>query len=213
MGIAAAVILAYFLGAVPTGLLMGKLLKGVDVRQYGSGKTGAANVLRTLGGKAAAAIMLLDIGKGVAAVFLARVLADGTYVEMLAAWAALVGHNWSIFIRFTGGRGISTSLGGLLAMASPWGAGTMVAGFLTVALFRYISLGSLAGLAFAVVSLLVMALLGREPWEYFVYTAGTGALILFQHRGNIVRLLRGQERRVGEQGERRPPLRRAADSR
>lgn len=211
MGVAAAVIVAYVVGAFPMGLVLGKLLKGIDIRQYGSGKTGAANVLRTLGARAAVGILLFDMGKGAGAVFLARSLADGSYPEVLAALAALVGHNWSIFIRFTGGRGINTGLGGLLAMVPTWGAGTLGAGLLVIGLSRYVSLGSLSGVVFCAVSLLALALTGREPWEYFGYAAGGGALIFLQHRDNIVRLLKRQERRLGEKGERRPPLSRAAD--
>ena len=123
--VALAAAIGYLLGAIPFGLLMGRLTRGIDIRAYGSHRTGATNALRTLGAGPAAIVFALDIGKGVAAVLIARFLlpADSASVTEWAAaaagFAAIVGHNWSLFIRFTGGRGVSTSTGALGAMA-PW---------------------------------------------------------------------------------------------
>ena len=201
---AAAVILSYFIGAIPLGLLLGKLLKGVDIREYGSGKIGATNVLRTVGLPAAAATFVFDLGKGASAVYIARALADSQTVEALAALAALAGHNWSIFIRFSGGRGIATGIGGLMAMTPVFGVVSIGFGLLVIALSRYVSLGSLTGAAFVLIGLLVLALLGHEPWAWFAYTAVGVPIVFFQHRDNIVRLARGTERKLGQKGERRP---------
>ncbi|MEE9284849.1 MAG: glycerol-3-phosphate acyltransferase, partial [Dehalococcoidia bacterium] len=151
-----AVLLGYLIGAIPLGLVLGKMLKGVDIRDYGSGKIGMANVLRTVGVKAAVAVFLFDLGKGVAAVFIAKGLGDATYVEVLAAGAAFAGHNWSVFIRFTGGRGVNTGLGGFFAMAPLWAAGAIGTGVVIIGLSRYVSLGSLAGATFGLVALLVL---------------------------------------------------------
>ena len=115
MSLVLAALLGYLLGAIPVGLIIGRLARGIDLREFGSHRTGATNALRILGLRAAALVFLLDVGKGVAAVILARLLfADDPLVEWAAAvagFAALVGHNWSIFIRFTGGRGVATSAG------------------------------------------------------------------------------------------------------
>ena len=110
-----AIILAYLIGAIPMGLLLGKLLTGVDIREYGSGRIGASNVLRSLGVKATVFVLAFDMGKGVAAIFIGKALGDATYVEALAGLAVVAGHNWSIFIGFSGGRGVNTGLGGCSA--------------------------------------------------------------------------------------------------
>ena len=104
---------AYILGSIPWGFLIGMAVKGVDIRQYGSGKIGTSNVLRTAGGPFAALALALDLSKGILAVVLARVVAaDTPTVEVVAGLAALAGHNWSIFLGFQGGRGIVTGLEG-----------------------------------------------------------------------------------------------------
>ncbi len=111
----------YLLGAIPFGLIIGRLTKGIDLREYGSHRTGATNALRTLGTRAAAAVFALDVAKGVAAVLLARLVFAGDpmveWAAALAGLAAIVGHNWSAFIGFTGGRGVATSAGALGAMS------------------------------------------------------------------------------------------------
>ena len=112
---------AYLVGAVPWGLLIGKWSSGVDVRSIGSGNIGTSNVLRSIGAKQAALVLLLDVAKGTAAVLTATALADvadlssleTSYLEMSAAVAALVGHNWPIYLNFKGGRGVATGLGGM----------------------------------------------------------------------------------------------------
>ncbi|MCH8190522.1 MAG: glycerol-3-phosphate 1-O-acyltransferase PlsY [Chloroflexi bacterium] len=203
-----AVLLGYLIGAIPLGLIMAKALKGIDIRDYGSGKIGATNVLRTVGLKAAVVVFAFDLGKGVAAVFIARGMGDATYVEVLAAGAAFAGHNWSVFIRFTGGRGVNTGLGGLFAMAPLWAAGAVGAGILVIVLTRYVSLGSLTGATFGLVALLVLAATGHGPWEYAGYAVAVVTLIYFQHWGNMQRLARGEERRLGQSAEIREPTKR-----
>ena len=200
-----AVVIGYLLGSVPVGLVLGRTARGVDIREYGSGKIGTANVLRSLGLKAGLATLLLDMGKGVGAVFVAQELGDARYVEALAAAAAVAGHNWSVFIRFSGGRGVSAGLGGLIAMAPPWGAGALGIGLAVIAASRYVSLGSMSGALFAAISMVALAAAGRQPWEYATYAAAVTGVILFQHRDNVRRLLRGEERRLGQRAERVVP--------
>ena len=109
--------LAYLLGSVPFGLIAGRLVANVDVRDYGSGKIGMTNVLRTSGKTAAAVVLLLDMGKGVLAVFIARLFFDSYGAEAAAALAVLFGHNWPVFIKFRGGRGTASGWGGLLILS------------------------------------------------------------------------------------------------
>jgi glycerol-3-phosphate acyltransferase PlsY len=196
----------YLLGAVPLGLVIGRLVKGVDVRQYGSGNVGATNVLRTVGVKAAALVLVLDLGKGALMVVVAHLIGaaanlEGTYqnsLEVACAIAALVGHNWSIFIAFRGGRGTATGLGALFLLA-PW-AGLVAAcvGVSIIALGRYVSLGSITGAVVGGTTVLVMALLGFYPLAYGVYGVLGLIIVVFQHISNIRRLLDGTELRLGQ---------------
>jgi glycerol-3-phosphate acyltransferase PlsY len=202
--VALAVLVGYLLGAIPFGLLMGRLTRGIDIREYGSHRTGATNALRTLGAGPAAIVFALDVGKGVAAVLIARFLlpADSASLHEWAAAAAgvaaICGHNWSVFIRFTGGRGVATSTGALGAMA-PWAL--LVMGPLVVLIIwrsRYVSLGSVSG---AVVSPIVVGLMAVAGWsnvQAFVYALIAGVLVTTSHADNIGRLRAGTERKIGQ---------------
>lgn len=199
---AAVVVGSYLIGSIPFGLIAGKL-RGVDVRDYGSGRIGATNVIRTLGVKAGVVILVADVLKGVVAVLLARYVVGSPMGEMAAGFAAVAGHNWSVFIGFKGGRGVATSLGGAIAMVPAVGGAGLAVFALVIALTRYVSLGSMAGAVGAAVAIAVFAALGRAPVEYLIYTAVAAALIVFQHRDNISRLSSGAETRLGQKGERR----------
>jgi len=203
---AAVVIGSYLIGSIPSGLVIGKL-KGIDVREYGSGNIGTTNVLRTLGARYGAVVLIADVLKGVIAVVLARYIIGSPMSEMAAGLAAVAGHDWSLFLKFRGGRGVATSLGGLLPMVMPAPL-TGVAGIVIfsslIALTRYVSLASIMGSLSAVVAMAVFMGLDRVPWEYLVYIAVVVALIIYQHRDNISRLLSGTESKLGQKGERRP---------
>jgi glycerol-3-phosphate acyltransferase PlsY len=197
-----AAVLGYLLGAIPFGLLVGRLTRGIDLREYGSHRTGATNALRTLGLRAAALVFLLDVGKGVAAVVLSRMLlADDPQVEWAAAvagFAAIVGHNWSVFIRFTGGRGVATSAGALGAM-SPWTIlllAPIVVGIIWRS--RYVSLGSVTGGLSAPVITAVLWALGAATLPAIAYAAASGLLVTVAHADNIARLRAGTERKIGQ---------------
>ena len=197
-----AALLGYLLGAIPFGLLVGRLTRGIDLREYGSHRTGATNALRTLGLRAAALVFLLDVAKGVAAVVLARaLLADDPQVEWAAAvagFAAIVGHNWSVFIRFTGGRGVATSAGALGAM-SPWTIlllAPIVMGIIWRS--RYVSLGSVTGGLLAPVITAVLWAVGAATLPAIVYAAASGLLVTVAHTDNIARLRAGTERKIGQ---------------
>jgi glycerol-3-phosphate acyltransferase PlsY len=149
--------LAYLLGSISWGYMLLQLKMGVDVREYGSGRTGMSNVLRTGGVKSAVVVLTLDIGKGVMAVVLAREVIGSNGAEVAAGLIVLAGHNWPVFLQFKGGRGILTALGGLALMV-PVAAIFATATFLTVtALSRYISLGSVIGVMIGALAILALA--------------------------------------------------------
>ncbi len=198
--------LAYLLGAVPWGFLGGKALAGVDVREHGSGRIGMANVLRTVGVRGAALVVLGDVGKGVAPVLLARLLTqDAPVLEAAVAMAALVGHNWSVFIRFRGGRGILTGFGALTALTPLAGIVALAMGVTIIGVSRYVSLGSLVGVGVGAVATGVLYLFGYASSAYFLYSLVGGAIIFLQHRDNLVRLVQGTERRLGDKADARAP--------
>jgi len=202
---AAVVIGSYLIGSIPSGLIIGKLRR-VDIREYGSGNIGTTNVLRTLGARYGALVLIADVFKGVIAVLLARYIIGSPMSEMTAGFAAVAGHDWSLFLKFKGGRGVATSLGGILPMAM-WAPLSAVAGVVIfialIALTRYVSLASIMGSLSAVVAMAVFMGIDRVPWEYLVYIVVVVALIIFQHRDNISRLLSGTESKLGQKGERR----------
>lgn len=194
--------LCYFIGALPWGYILVRVTKGVDIRSYGSGRTGMANVLRTVGGRVAAAVVVLDTGKGILAVIIAKLLTDSPIAETVAGLLAVVGHNWTVFLRFKGGRGLTVGGGALIGMA-PLTFLPGLAVFLTVTLAsRYISLASIATLVTSVISVAAFAFTGFYDMAYFYYILPACSIILWQHRDNIVRLLKGTERKLGQRAER-----------
>ena len=202
MTIAVAALIGYVLGAIPFGLIIGRVSRGIDIREYGSHRTGATNALRTLGLRAAAFVFVLDVAKGVAAVLLARTLFGADpLVEWAAAaagLAAVIGHNWSVFIGFTGGRGVATSTGALGALA-PW-ALLVLAPVVVLLIWRsrFVSLGSITGSLLSPFVVAAFALAGLAPPPAIAYAAAAGLLVTAAHADNIARLRAGTERRIGQ---------------
>jgi glycerol-3-phosphate acyltransferase PlsY len=193
------VAVGYLLGAIPFGLIFGRLLKGVDIRESGSGRTGATNAMRSLGAKGFALTFAADAAKAVAAVLIARALAGGDpLAESLAATAAVVGHNWSAFIGFGGGRGVSSAFGAMLTLFWPGAlVGVAVMAVLT-ALTRYVSLGSIAGTVVGLLAGLVGIASGAAPAELAAFCLPVAVIVIVQHRDNIQRLVAGTERKIGQ---------------
>jgi acyl phosphate:glycerol-3-phosphate acyltransferase len=195
-------IIGYLLGAIPTGLLVGRWTRGVDLREHGSQRTGATNALRTLGTGAAATVFVLDVAKGIVAVIAARLLfVDdplGEWAAATAGLAAIVGHNWSIFMRFTGGRGVATFAGALAAM-SPW---TVLVLAPVVALIvwrtRYVSLASIVGAVAAPGVTALFAAAELAGLAAIAFAAAAAILVVSAHADNISRLRAGTERRIGD---------------
>ncbi len=195
-------LLGYVLGSIPFGIIVSRLAKGVDIRRYGSGMTGTTNVMRTVGGKAGLITMLLDVAKGSAAVLAAWFIMHSHVAQTVSGLAAIAGHNWSIFIRFRGGRGVATYVGGLFGMYWPVGLGAAVVVLGIGATSRYMSLGSVLGIVGSLAAVLSLVLLDRQPAAYLIYCGVAAGVILVQHRGNIGRLLKGTERKLGRSAER-----------
>ncbi|MSQ22913.1 MAG: glycerol-3-phosphate 1-O-acyltransferase [Dehalococcoidia bacterium] len=187
---------AYLLGSISWGLIVGKVTRGIDVRQHGSGATGTANVLRTLGPRWAVLVLAADVSKGVIAVFAAKQIIGAPMAEALAGFLAVAGHNWPVFSRFQGGRGVTVGVGGMAVM-SPVTAAIALGVFISsIAASRYVSLGSVLAVSTAAVMLTILVVAGQEPWECLVYVGAGCPLILWRHAGNMRRLMHGTERRL-----------------
>jgi glycerol-3-phosphate acyltransferase PlsY len=190
------IIASYLIGAVPFGLLFTRLFSGIDVRNVGSGNIGATNVLRAAGKKAAALTLLADALKGYIPVFIIRMLFADDMTTALAAAAALLGHNFPVYLKFKGGKGVATSFGVVLAV-SPWiGAVCLLAWLIAALLWRYSSLSALV--AFACYPLLTMFAPSPPARPYGVLSLFVFGMIYYRHRENIKRLLAGTESKIGK---------------
>ncbi|PIG91281.1 glycerol-3-phosphate 1-O-acyltransferase PlsY [Gloeocapsopsis sp. IPPAS B-1203] len=207
---AAILLVAYLLGSIPTGYTAAKLLKGIDIREHGSGSTGATNVLRTLGKGPGFIVLVIDTLKGVLAIALVRwsfIAASQNLIPAnvdLATWlpwmvalagiAAILGHSKSIWLGFTGGKSVATSLGVLLAMSWQVALSTAAVFGLALAVSRIVSLSSIAG---AIAVSLLMLVLG-QPLPYLLFAIAAGFYVIMRHRSNIQRLLAGTEPKLGQ---------------
>ncbi len=207
----AIVVIAYLLGSNPFGLIISKLKSGVDVRGYGSGKTGATNVMRITGTKLGVLTLVLDVIKAAGAVMLATVIVDGDsgiltiggvsvywqhVAQVVAGLAVVVGHNWPIFAKFKGGRGVTAYFGTLFAICPPVGIFGAQIVALAALLSRHMSLGSVLGSLAALCFMIPLTILYNFPPIYLAYGSVVVALIVYQHLGNIKRLRQGTERRL-----------------
>jgi len=192
-----ALVLSYIVGSVPTGYVIGKL-RGIDIREHGSGNIGATNTLRVLGKPAGITALVLDVAKGfVAVTVLAAIAASGRssfsepMMKVLLGIAAIAGHNWTVFLKFKGGKGVATSAGVFLGIAC-------VPVLIAAAVFAVIVLGtrivSVGSMSAALVLPIAMVALHAER-EFVAFGIVAAALVLVRHRSNIKRLLKGEENR------------------
>lgn len=190
-----AVIVSYCIGSISFSFLYGKLFKGIDIRQHGSGNAGATNTLRTLGARAGILVFVLDIAKAVLAVFIGRWLADGTaWLPDACGLAVIVGHNWPIFFGFRGGKGIASTIGAMATLAWLPTLLACLTAVVIISVTRYVSLGSLLLTLTTVVLLPVF----HRPMHLFWFSLVITGLAWYRHRGNIAKLLKGQERKLGQ---------------
>jgi glycerol-3-phosphate acyltransferase PlsY len=210
----------YLLGSIPAGYLAGRWLKGIDIRQEGSGSTGATNVLRVVGKGPALVVFLVDVLKGTAAVLLAKAVLEPLGLPLdgagsAASWAtdswvvaaglaALAGHIWPVWLGWRGGKAVATALGMLLGLAWPVGLACFGVFLTVLSLSRIVSLSSVV--AAVALPLLMLAWFGDQAlglrWPYLVLALLTSVLVIWRHRSNLARLLDGSEPRLGQA---RPP--------
>jgi glycerol-3-phosphate acyltransferase PlsY len=187
------VCVAYLIGSIPFGLLVAQAVGRVDIRRYGSGNIGTANVLRTVGKRAAVLTLLGDLCKGLFPALAALLLGGSDRLVAGVGLAAVVGHNWPIYLWFAGGKGVATTFGALLVMTPVPALLGLLVWLAVVLTSRYTSLGAL------IASLLVppVVLLVSGPGPYFAFSLIATVLIFVRHRDNIRRLVAGTEHRVG----------------
>ncbi|MEM6917050.1 MAG: glycerol-3-phosphate 1-O-acyltransferase PlsY [Verrucomicrobiota bacterium] len=188
-------ILAYIVGATPFGFLAGKM-KGIDIRDHGSGNIGATNVLRTLGKPIGITVLVLDIFKGMIPVIIAKLVSEDSALHIATAIAAILGHNYTFWLRFKGGKGIATTAGAvipiltipILAAAAGWG--------IALKITRYVSVASIVAAIVIPVTLSIQNFISGE-WDWIVFSLALFVCLLaiWKHRGNIQRLRAGKENR------------------
>jgi glycerol-3-phosphate acyltransferase PlsY len=196
---ALAALVGYLLGSIPTGMIVARVYRNVDLTAYGSGRTGATNVLRTLGRGAAAVAFGGDCLKGALAVAMVKfaIAPDNAWIEMIAAAAAVIGHTYSVFIGFKGGRGVVTGFGASVVAAPVPILIAFVTGIVLIAITRYVSLGSVVGAVLAGLLLCGVALVTANP-AWALWGVLVGGFIVLAHKDNIERLRAGTERKLGE---------------
>lgn len=193
-----AIALGYLIGSIPTGYIIVKLMTGQDIREIGSGSTGATNVKRVLGKKWFFTVMILDAVKGAVPVLLAYFFLHAYQqyglTPVLAAIFVLIGHSKSIFLKFTGGKSVASGVGTILALCFPVGLLIAVIWGIITYISKYVSLGSIIALAVSP----VLMYLFKQPIGYIIYCAIGAVYIIWLHRENIKRLIKGEESKVRE---------------
>ena len=190
------IMLGYLIGGVPTGKIVVRKSRGVDIQKRGSGNIGAANVYRVAGPSASTVVLLTDTFKGLLPVLIARKATDSSLVHALVGIAVVLGHIWPVLRGFKGGKGVVTNLGALLALAPVPGLIAALTGGSVMAKFRISSLGSLSGTAVGAFCLLIAVLAGKRPKSYLLQALIPTAIIFYAHRQNFSRLLEGTENRL-----------------
>lgn len=196
-------LIGYGIGSISTGYLVGRIYRNVDLRTVGSGSTGATNTFRTLGRGAGLLVAVLDISKGILAVWVAHLLVDQLgelqhVGEAVAAIGAVAGHCWPFMLKGRGGRGVATGFGALLFVATPAWASAVAAFALALALTRMVSVGSLASVAGALAGYILFTATGwlSFHWTTLTFILVAGAIVYIRHLPNIQRIARGVEPRI-----------------
>ena len=204
MELVIAAVTGYLLGSIPFGLLASKLRGGVDLRNYGSGKTGFTNSLRVLGLRGSAPVFAGDFAKGLAAALLPLLYTDEPWARAIGGLAAVVGHVWPVFAGFRGGRGVLTGAGVLIGLNPIALLVVLPIAGLVLYRWRYMSLMSISTAVLAFASFVLFAALDLHPWPFAIVAGIGGALIIAMHHDNIERLRAGTERRLGQRVETGP---------
>jgi acyl phosphate:glycerol-3-phosphate acyltransferase len=201
--IPAGIITSYLIGSIPTAFIFGKLLKGIDIRKFGSGNVGATNALRVLGKGAGISVLLLDILKGVIPIFLSEIIVVRTsmpaeVLRILMGISCICGHNWTVFLNFKGGKGIATTLGVFigLALKTP-GLGVILSLVVLSWLLVFVA-SRIVSLSSVIAALILPCLVHifRQSWIIFIASLILSLFVLLRHKPNIARLLQGKESRL-----------------
>ena len=185
------ILIAYLIGNFSTSYLIAKLFAKIDIREHGSGNPGSANILRTLGKKAAAFTFLGDLLKGATAAYLGNAF-GGTTVALLCGIAVVAGHNWPIFLKFKGGKGIATTIGVIISIKPLIALICVSIGIAVLFRFKYVSLASIVGIIILPFTIIIYG------FNYFLFGLILALLAIYRHHENIKRLLAGNERKIGE---------------
>ena len=201
------VVLAYLVGSISFGLLIGKLIKGVDIRNFGSGSTGATNVARVCGPIWGIIALILDMGKAAIPVAITvYILEPPDWSHSVTGLSAIAGHIWPLFTNFKGGKGIASGWAALIVL-SPWsGVAATLAAAPVIGITRYVSLGSIVGSVVGGLSITVLAILNNLetegvpniPFVYSAYGLIGGAITVLLHKDNVKRLIKGNESKLGQ---------------
>ena len=197
------IVISYLLGSLPTGFLVGKHLKNIDLRTIGSGSTGATNVLRNVGKWPALFVFIIDVGKGLIAVTIAKELANQGLIdsnqgliEVLAGISAISGHIWPIWLKGKGGKAVATGLGMFLALSWEVGLASLGIFLIVLAKSKFVSLSSIT--AAILLPIFMFFNLGNASHPYFVISLIVSLLVIWKHRTNINRLLKGEESKINQ---------------
>lgn len=208
MGILWTVVLAvvcYLIGSINSSILISRIVTGKDIRESGSGNAGATNMLRTMGKKYAVITLVIDILKGVVAIILANLamkIGASVVSPYIAGVTVVLGHNFPVFFGFRGGKGVATSLGVVLLLDWRIGLAVLVIAISIMAITRYVSLGSvIAALVFIIIQTGVMFVTNTFDITRFICVMILGVLLIIRHRSNIIRLIKGEENKLGAKKE------------
>ncbi len=202
------VVASYLIGAIPSGYIVARLWRGIDIRDYGSGVIGATNVLRTMGRGPFIAVLIGDALKGYIPTLAAWYILGTHDLQVAAGISAVLGHTFPVYIGFRGGRGVATSFGVYAALAMPLAIGLVAVGIFIVLALRYMSVMSMVTVPLGALVLVFLAILpGGDvyTWSKTIFGAFATAIVLLTHVPNIKRLIQGTEPKIGEGGESRPP--------
>jgi len=195
---------AYFVGSIPTSYLFGITLKRIDLRKYGSGNVGATNALRVLGTGIGITTLIIDISKGFFVVFLSRLLIPeiSDLMLILIGMAAILGHIFTIFLKFKGGKGVATSAGVFIALAPLATLITFIIFFIVVWLSKYVSLGSLLGaVSLFTIELIININNSFQDYQILIFVGIIGLFIFIKHIANIKRIIKGNENKISFRGK------------
>ncbi len=190
--------LGYLFGSFPSGYLAGRIAKGIDIRSLGSGSTGATNVLRHIGKRAAITVFLLDVFKGVLSILLAKYLLLNDSWQVAIGLSTLIGHIWPVWLNWKGGKAVATGLGIFLGLSWQVGLATLGIFIIMITLFRIVSLASVsASLALPLIMFLSFSS-SNISLPFLIISLLAMILVIWRHRENIVRLIKGKEPRIGQ---------------